>query len=248
MKAPWVALGLLAYIAFTLALFPAPAAHRWFAPAGLQLAGIEGTVWSGRATLGSVGGLGFHDIAWELYPWSVLFANVSGRVQARFAGGFVQTGIRVGPGRTSLTGLRAAAPLATLATVLPIRGTQGQASIEFAEIVLRAGWPVDAVGELRLGAVAVPPLMPVGGLIELGNYTVSFGATAGEGLAGAFTDAGGPLEVTGSLRLNPNRDYLIEGAVRARPGADAALVQGLEFMTGEPDSAGMRQFSLAGSL
>jgi len=33
-----------------------------------------------------------------------------------------------------------------------------------------------------------------------------------------------------------------------RADADAALTQGLEFMTGEPDAAGMRTFSLAGSL
>src|SRR5690606_2720287 len=47
----WIALGLGAYIAFTLSSFPATAAYRWFAPETLRMAGIEGTVWSGRAAL-----------------------------------------------------------------------------------------------------------------------------------------------------------------------------------------------------
>lgn len=249
-KAPWLALGVGTYLAFTIAFFPASVAYRWFAPAELRLAGIEGTLWSGQAALGSVGEFGLHEIEWEVRPWSLLLARVSGQVQTRFSGGFLDTGIRLGLGGTSFTGLRAATSLETLSTVLPIRGTRGQASVDFTELVLRDGWPVGAVGELRLGEVAVPPLAPTGsgGLIQLGNYSVDFGDTSGDGLAGTFTDQGGPLEVTGSLRLNPNRDYLIEGVVRARADADAALTQGLEFMTGEPDAAGMRTFSLAGSL
>ena len=249
-KAPWLALGVGAYVAFTIAFFPATVAYRWFAPDEVRLAGVEGTLWSGQAALGSVGELGLHEIEWELYPWSLLLARMSGQVQTRFSGGFLETGIRVGIGGTSFTELRAATSLAALSGVLPIRGTQGQASVNFAELVLRDGWPVGAIGELRLGEVAVPPLVPVGngGLIQLGNYSINFGDSSGEGLAGTFTDQGGPLEVTGSLRLNPNRDYLIEGVVRARPDADAALTQGLGFMTGEPDASGMRTFSLVGSL
>ena len=246
----WVTLAVGAYVAFTIAFFPASVAYRWFAPDEVRLAGVEGTLWSGQAALGSVGEFGLHDIQWELQPWSLLLARLSGQVQTRFSGGFLDTGIRVGVGGTSFTQLRAATSLATLSNVLPIRGTRGQASVDFAELVLRDGWPVGAVGELRLGEVAVPPLVPAGngGLIALGNYNVTFSDASGEALAGTFSDQGGPLEVTGSLRLDPNRDYLIEGVVRARADADVALTQGLEFMTGEPDASGMRTFSLAGSL
>ena len=249
-RVPWLALGVGAYLAFTVAFFPASVAYRWFAPAELRLSGVEGTLWSGQAALGSVGEFGLHEIEWELHPWSLLLARLSGQVQTRFSGGFLDTGVRVGLGGTSFTGLRAATSLETLSLVLPILGTRGQASVDLSELALRDGWPVGAVGDVRLGELAVPPLTPTGnaGLIPLGNYSVSFGDTPEDGIAGTFTDQGGPLEVTGSLRLNPNRDYLIEGVVRARPGADPALTQGLQFMTGEPDASGMRTFSLAGSL
>lgn len=247
-KLPWAVLGVGAYLAFTAASFPASVAYRWFAPEQVRLAGVEGTLWSGSAALGSVGEFGLNDIQWELSPWTLFIARVAGRVQTRFSGGFVDTGVRVGIGATTFTDLRAAVSLAALGAVLPIGGTQGQASLDFAELMLRDGWPVGAVGNLRLGDVAVPPLTGGGGLISLGNYNVTFSESAGDGLAGTFSDQGGPLEVAGSLSLSADRAYLIEGVARARPEADAALVQGLELMTGEPNAAGMRTFSLAGSL
>ena len=48
----WLALGIGAYLAFALSSFPAGTAYAWFAPAGLQLEGLEGTLWSGRAAAG----------------------------------------------------------------------------------------------------------------------------------------------------------------------------------------------------
>jgi hypothetical protein len=41
---------------------------------------------------------------------------------------------------------------------------------------------------------------------------------------------------------------MLEGLVRARDGASAELIQGLDFMTGEPNADGRRPFSLTGSL
>ncbi len=249
-RIPWLALGVGAYVAFAVAFFPASVAYRWFAPSEVRLSGVEGTLWSGQAALGSVGEFGLHEIEWELQPWSLALGRVGGQVQTRFSDGFLTTRVRAGFGGVDFTELRATSSLAALSGVLPIRGTRGQASANFAELVVQDGWPIGAVGELRLGELAVPPLVPVSDtdLIPLGNYSINFADASGQGLVGTFRDQGGPLEVMGSLRLNPNRDYLIEGVVRARPEAVAALTQGLAFMTGEPDSSGMRTFSLAGSL
>jgi hypothetical protein len=70
----------------------------------------------------------------------------------------------------------------------------------------------------------------------------------GEAIEGRLADTGGPLEVLGRLALARDRNYELEGLVRARPEADADLVRGLEFMTGEPDASGRRPFNLSGSL
>jgi len=249
-KIPWLALGAGAYAAFMIAFFPATIAYRWFAPDDVRLAGVEGSVWSGRAALGSVGDFALHDITWELQPWALLIASLSGQVQTRLADGFLNSEIHAGFGGVSFSNLRATTSLASLSTVLPIRGTRGLASLDFAALELEGGWPVTATGELRLGELAVPPLVTTGtgGIIQLGNYRVSFTDTGGQGLAATFEDQGGPLEVAGSMRLEPDRNYLIEAVLRARPEAQPELTQGLQFMTGEPDASGMRTFSLAGSL
>ena len=55
MPARWLVLGVGAYLAFALVLFPADVAYRWLAPDTVRLSGVQGTVWSGRATLGSAG-------------------------------------------------------------------------------------------------------------------------------------------------------------------------------------------------
>src|SRR5690606_17260484 len=47
-KGLWLALGIGAYAAFLLARFPAGASS-WFAPDTVRLAGVDGTLWSGRA-------------------------------------------------------------------------------------------------------------------------------------------------------------------------------------------------------
>ena len=52
----WLALGVGAYIAFTLATFPAGVALRWFAPQNIAFVGVAGTLWSGSAATCSVEG------------------------------------------------------------------------------------------------------------------------------------------------------------------------------------------------
>ena len=94
-----------------------------------------------------------------------------------------------------------------------------------------------------------PLLSPIGGaLIALGDYQIRFAASTNPGLVGNFEDQGGPLEVSGSIRLTPDRAYVIDGALRTRPNAPLELSQGLELMTAPPDASGLRAFNLTGSL
>ena len=245
MPVRWIALGVGAYLAFALALFPADVAYRWFAPDGIRLSGVQGTVWSGGAALGSAGPLGFHDIRWQVRPRSVLLARPGGYLETGLGDGFFQADVRVGPGGVSLTGIRASCSLSALASALPISGIRGQVSLQLAELVLRDGWPASARGQMRLGQIAVPSLVG-GNPIALGNYNVTL--SGGDGLRGAFEDRGGPLQVRGSANLTVAGEYEIRGIVRARPEANAALTRGVELLTGVPDDAGMRAFSFTGTL
>lgn len=246
----WLALGLGAYLAFTVSSMPAATAYRFFAPAELRLMGLEGTIWSGGAGLGSAAGFSLHDIRWDIRALPLLTGRVSGRVQARFADGFVETAIDASPSRIEFGGLNASTSLPALAKMLPIEGTQGLVSLALDELSLEDGRPTAVVGRGRVAQLAVPPLLPGAGpaLIPLGDYEIVFKDTGGDGIAADIRDTGGPLEVAGSLTLDREGNYTLAGAVAARPDAPQELVQGLELMTGEPDAEGRRPFSLTGSL
>ena len=241
----WIALGAGAYLAFVIALLPADVAWRWLAADDLRLAGVQGTVWSGRAALASAGPLGFRDIRWQVRPGSVLLARPGGHFETGLGDGFLQTEVRIGRSEIVLTGLTATCSLSVLASALPIAGIRGQVSLQLTELILHDGWPTAARGQLRLGQLTVPSLVG-GDPITLGNFNVTL--SGADGLQGAFEDQGGPMEVRGSAGLSAAGEYEISGLVRARPEADIALQRGIELLTGPPDTDGMRAFSLTGTL
>ncbi len=248
-KFSWIALGLGAYLAFLMTTFPASTAYRWFAPDELRLSGIGGTVWSGSAALGSVGDVGFHELQWRLQPWSLFLARVGGELQTRFADGLLTTRIEATLSQMTLRDLRASASLSGLRDQLPLGGIEGLVSVDFTLLRIQDNWPVEAVGEIRVGELAVPPMLaPGGALIPLGNYRIRFAASPSPVLVGNFEDQGGPLEVSGSVRLTRDRNYVIQGVARTLPNTPLALSQGLDIMTAPPDASGLRAFSLSGSL
>ena len=245
MRVLWVALGLGAYLAFVIARFPADAAYRWFAPDEVRLSGVQGTLWSGRAALGSAGPLGFHNIRWDVRPLSILTARPGGHIETSLGDGFLQAEVRIGANGVTITDATASCSLSALGSTLPIAGIRGQVSLQLAELVLQDGRPTAASGQLRLGQLTVPSLVG-GGPILLGNYNVTLSGT--DSLQGTFEDQGGPLQVQGSADLTVAGNYEIRGLVQPRPEADAALRRGIELLTGEPNDAGMRAFSFAGTL
>lgn len=249
-KWSWLALGAGAYIAFALALFPAATAYSWFAPAEVQMVGVAGTVWSGGAELASVGGVAFREMRWRVRAWPLVVGRLSGTFEARLADGFVNGALAATPRYVEFTDLRASLGLPELQRVLPLRGVEGVASVVLERLRLEGGWPTQVVGSLRLGQLRAEPFIPTGqpGLIPLGDYEVTFGETQGEGLAATFRDTGGPLEVTGTLRVDRARQYTLDALTQARPGAPEPLLQGLEVMAAEPDAAGRRRLTLTGSL
>lgn len=246
----WLALGLGAYLAFVISLFPAATAYRWFAPPALRLAGITGTIWRGGAALGSVPGLPLSDLRWDLDIWPLFVGRLAGEFEARLADGFVNGRVSASSSRLDFTDLQASTTLLTLRGLLPLNDTQGLISVSLSRLELREGWPVSAIGILRIGQLEVAPLIPTGGpeLIALGNYEARFVDNDGQGIRAELGDTGGPLEASGVLSLGLDRTYALEGAVRARVDAPEMLTQGLAIMTGEPDAEGRRPFTLTGSL
>ena len=247
----WIALGLGAYIAFALSMFPAVTAYRWFAPDTLHMSGIDGTVWSGRAALASANGLSVRDVRWQLDALPLLIARANGRLQARLADGIADTNFSVSfGGRVVLRNVRAGTNLAALASVAPIGDVRGQLGLTLDRVELVDGRPSTVIGQARIGALQVPIFSPRGrgDLLPLGDYALTFEDTNGNGLLARFADTSGPLAVEGTLTVDTAGRYLLDARAAARAGAPPELTQALELMGGEPESDGRRPFELSGSL
>jgi general secretion pathway protein N len=246
----WLALGVGAYLAFTLATFPAGAALRWFAPSGVTFAGVAGTLWSGSAASCSVDGFTAEAVRWRVHPAQLLLGRVAADVEARIPDGFVSGSVAASPSRVELRELRGATSLPALAAVLPIRGVRGQASVQLQSLVLENGWPAAVTGELRLAGLEAAPLISdgSGALLPLGDYTVTFIPAAAGQVAANVVDNGGPLEVSGTATLDSARAYVLDLLIEPRAGAPEMLVEGLKLTTSDPDAEGRRRLSLSGSL
>jgi hypothetical protein len=246
----WLALGVGAYLAIALATFPAGTAVRWFAPAAVAVAGVEGTLWSGSALTCSVGGFRAEAVRWRVRPWALVLGRIDATLEARIPDGFFSSDVALSPSSARFSGLRAATSLPALAPLLPVRGMRGQASVALESLELADGWPTSIVGDLTLAGLEAPPLVPngSGALLALGDYKVTFVPAPERELAANFTDTGGPLAVTGTVELDAARAYTFDALISARPSAAEALVQGIDIMTAEPDAEGRRRLTMTGSL
>lgn len=247
----WLAVGVGAYLAFTLSAFPAATAYAWFAPAGVQLAGIEGTVWSGRAAVGAVAALPVHDVRWHVSAWQLLLGRVSADLRAQLDDGFVTAQVKATRSRVELSDVRASTSLPTLRNVLPIAGLRGAASLQLSTLALDVAkaWPTKVVGELTLAQLETVPLIPGprGKLVPIGNYIVRFVDGSG-GINATINDTGGPLEVSGTLALDATRAYKIDARIKPRADAPEELINGLNAITADPDAEGRRPLKWSGTL
>jgi general secretion pathway protein N len=247
----WLALGIGAYLAFALSSFPAGTAYAWFAPAGLQLQGLEGTLWSGRAAAANVGTLSLHDVRWSVHAWQLLLGRLAADLRAQLDEGFVAANVKATRSHVSLSEVRASTSLPTLHAVLPVAGLRGEANLTLSalELDVAKAWPTKVVGDLKLLQLETAPFSltgPRGKLVPIGNYAVRF-ADGGSPINATFNDTGGPLEVSGTLAVNA-RAYKLDGLIKARADAPQELVDGLNVMTSEPDAEGRRRLTLNGTL
>lgn len=248
-RASLLALGLGAYLAFAIVSFPASIAHRWFAPETLALAGVDGTIWRGRAAYGGIAGLGFSDLRWQLHPGALVTGRLGLDAEARLADGFVRTGVSISGGGITFRDLSATGRLATLAAAFPLlAGVRGDLSLSLDELELVDGWPRAATGSVRVGGLAAPPLMPIAGVtsIALGNYAARL-TTTDEGLAAIVNDEGGPLELEGRVDLGTDRSYALTSRIRPRADASDELVQGLKILA-PADADGWHALAQSGAL
>lgn len=235
--------GVVTFVAGLIISFPARVAYQWFAPAELRLSGISGSIWRGKAAEGSAGGVYLTNINWSFRPLGLLTGKLEYASSSRLASGFIDAKIAVGvSGRLMLSDVSGALTLDILAGMLPLSGIEGDISLQFEELVVENGMPVQVTGTLKIANLVSRYLSPA----PLGDYQAEF-ETQAEGILGSVDAISGVLDLIGTIRLRPDRNYEFSGKVAARSNAPVNISQQLQLL-GSPDAQGQRDFRIEGQL
>jgi general secretion pathway protein N len=235
--------GIITFVVGLIITFPARVAYQWFAPAELKLNGINGSIWRGSATQGSAGGIYLSDINWSFRPLGLVTGKLAYAASSKLASGFIDANVAVGVGGSLvLSDVTGALTLDTLAEMLPLSGIQGDISLQFDELVVEDGLPVEVTGTLKIANLVSRYLSPT----SLGDYQANF-ETEADVILGYVDAISGVLDLIGTIKLRNDRSYEFTGQVAAKPGAPINIAQQLQLL-GSPDSEGRREFRIEGQL
>lgn len=240
-----VAAGIAAFVVFVIARVPARQLTGRL-PAGIELQGVGGTIWSGHAAGLRVNGAALGALEWSCRPWRLLALEWSCRLRLRPAGGGLDADVSVGLDREVVaSGIAGQVPIAAFEGIATPRGWTGLLELDVERLRIVNQRPVEAAGALFLRSLRPPG----GGAQPLGDFelVVGEGAVGTGTLAGRLRDLGGPLRVRGAIELQGDGRYLLSGEVSPGPGAGPAIFDTLAFL-GPPDDLGRRPFTIEGSL
>lgn len=248
-------IGLGCYLAFLLMLMPATYAWSLAQPQlasqfpGLQLGGIEGTVWQGQA-----GNLVYREqplgsLNWHLATLPLLRQQLDTRLvlqnEEAYAQGRLSTSFHAE--RVQLEAVEARFPIQQLTrfmSFLPV-AVDGMLSIRLPSLELDAnGLPRSAQGTVvwHQAGLTLTEFMPLGDLrAELSSDE--------EGRVHAeIRDSGsGPLKIEAQWVLEKDGRHRLQGFVSAGEGSSEALKQALGWL-GKPDAQGRYRLQYNGRL
>lgn len=235
--------GILTFVVGLIITFPARVAYQWFAPEELRLSGISGSVWRGTATEGSASGIYLTNLNWGFRPLGLATGKIEFATSSKLASGFLDANVGVGVGGSlTLSDLAGALTLDTLAGLLPLSGIQGDLSLQFEELVVENGLPVEVTGTLKIANLVSRYLSPT----PLGDYQAAF-VTEADGILGSVDAISGVLDLLGTIKLSRDRNYEFAGQVAAKSNAPLNVSQQLQLL-GSPDAQGRREFRIEGKL
>lgn len=221
---------------------------RWAAPllpAGVQCVEPSGTLWSGHCARAGSPPLMLSDVSWTLQPWLLAVGRLGARARSGDPNAPLSAALRFGPGgRLAVRDLKGTVTIDSGLLPLFPESWTGTLALDVAAAELRAGMPQRIQGVLTASG-----LRQRASGEELGSYELRFDgrAAAGGNIGGTLRDIAGPLAVAAQLQIGPNGAYELAGTVQARNSASPDIAAAVAAL-GEPDAAGRRPFSLAGSF
>lgn len=248
-KLAWCLAGLCAFVFFLIMYLPASqVTNRLPLPANVQVYGIDGTLWQGRAQQVRINGLPVDNVRWQLHPLALL----TGTVRATLQGGNMRSAEAVSFNGPVSTGLfsqdRFAASDFTL--YLPVDQVLAQVPLPL---------PVNASGRFKLrineleyagrcdtldgqGSWLNAAVAGTQGPISFGTYNATLGCADGDFLVAVTPPNKLGLSMQAQFTPQPAQ-FSVEG--RFKPDADLPeeVHQAARFF-GQPDAEGYTRFKL----
>ncbi|MGB6603931.1 MAG: type II secretion system protein N [Steroidobacteraceae bacterium] len=236
-----VVLAVVAFAVIVVSRLPAS----WVMPsgsrAGFSCASVDGSIWSGVCAGAVVQRIALGDLTWDLRPVRLLTGALAAHVTLAHGPISARGDVALGLGqRLTLRNLTADLPIDRRALPQLPRDLSGTLHLDLALARIERG----AITELQGRLEAHDLVDSHGHSTPLGSYALTF---PGADLTGQLQDLGGPLSVSGTVRLTPGPGYAVQGLVAARPGATPDLVNNLSYL-GSADAQGRRPFSMAGTF
>lgn len=244
-----IGVGVACFMVFVIASVPAKVIASLIPGDFVQIGGASGTLWSGEARLLQVSGVQLTETKWTLHPMQLPLGRLAFELETHTSGGFVRCDITLGiTGVVTVRNLDAAGPLAPLAGLMKLPQSGGDISLQIDVLTIKNEWPSSLVGSIRIENLPLNLIGVAAG--PIGTYEVRFDSdpVPEDGrIVGALQDLGGPLELGGSVFLDPPRNYELSATIRAGAGAPTDLARGLALL-GPADANGYHQFMMSGSM
>ncbi|MDE2090506.1 MAG: type II secretion system protein N [Gammaproteobacteria bacterium] len=240
----WLLFGLITYGVFLLASLPAA----YVVPQlpGLQLTGVHGSPWSGKANQLLVQGVPLGSLRWR-FDWQAPFTATLGyRLTLRAEGLEVRGRAAQGiAGKVFLRDITGYMPVSALDSWLPLppHSLTGRLGLQLSRVVLVRNRPRVAEGSLTLTNAQLS--WPANAL--LGNYRLTLHSNTAQGIQGTLADTGGPLRLQGKLSVTIDGRYEVSGTLASRNPGDSTTGGLLQYL-GAPDASGNRHFQLSGQF
>lgn len=226
----WLGLGLLFYLIFLLARWPAN--HAWqqiddlgMLPPRLQVNTVAGTIWHGELQQLNVAGMAINRVRWQVRFGTLLVGRLGVDIDAATEGGFLRGRIHLSPMRLGAEKISGRLPAKRLEPIIaryspmPTQ-VDGQLALAVENLAINHDGTIQRLdGRLawQQGRVEVDNT-----LFELGGLMSDLQANDGI-IHGKLSDDGGPLALDGQWELRPNGHYRLDAQPRARDQASNAL-------------------------
>jgi general secretion pathway protein N len=242
-RARFIVAACVTFIAGLVLFFPARVAYQWFAPPGINLAGISGSVWNGEARQARSGSIYLQDLRWRIKPLSLFTGKLDYQVEGSPPSGFIDGRLTLSmAGKVTVKDLRGSVPLQLFEQPAGIRGLRGTINVQFERLVMENGLPVAANGQLEVSNLVAPTIHRA----SIGGYRAEF-FTQDTGVIASVEDTDGLIDVAGSLELSPDRTYRFVAQLAPKNNTPANVRQQLQFL-GSANERGQHELRLEGQL